>query len=269
MPSSGDTGMKNKKIEYVFCVSTGRSGSDYLSRVLSYADNCVSVHEPKPRCNRGSMRKFLNGNSAAMHALMQEKVARIAEQKGVTPVYAESNHAFIKGFGWLLPEYLDPEKIAVVILTREKEKIVNSFHRIEVTCLTETGRNWLILPTRRKPLVPPPRRFLGVRMSYYLFCLLALPFRHKKYYKQLRVPRPKWLPEWIRNYEKDCLGWYVEETRALTRKFMESFPGIHYVSVSIDDLNDVDRVVALFEELGLQPSPALYEQVGVPTNLKG
>lgn len=257
-----------KKIEYVFCMGTGRNGSEYLRSVLSHAANAVAEHEPVPRCNRVAMRDYLDGRPERMKALMPLKVEKIMQAKGVHDVYIETNHCFIKGFGWLLPEYLGPERMAVLVLTRAPEKVRESFLRIGATCLSESGRNWQILPIRRNPCIPPPSGVLGVKGTYWLMRFCALPFRHKKFFKQLGIPRPASLPDFLLSYERACLDWYIEETSALAARYKAAFPEITYVSVTIEELNDPVFVRSLFEKLGLEVKESLFNQVGVPTNLK-
>src|SRR5690606_1487636 len=135
-------------VEYIFCIGTGRNGTDYLRSIFAHVEGCVAEHEPVPRCNREPMRKFLNGNEGAMRPLMPAKLAQIERSRAGAPVYMESNHCFIKGFGWLIPEHIDQKKIAVITVSRESSRIVDSYMRIGSTCLSENGRNWQIMPSR-------------------------------------------------------------------------------------------------------------------------
>ncbi|MCK0538742.1 hypothetical protein [Alcanivorax quisquiliarum] len=86
-------------IKYVFCIGTGRNGTNYLKQILSSTEGCVAEHEPAPRCNREPMRRFLNDDPGAMKKLMPRKLAQIATSRAGAKVYVETNHAFIKGFG--------------------------------------------------------------------------------------------------------------------------------------------------------------------------
>lgn len=255
------------KVDYIFCINTGRCGSNYLFHIFSKVDNCVAVHEPPPICHKQAMQDFLSGDDRALRALMPAKIEQITRTRGDASQYIETNHCFVKGFGWFVPEHIPAERIGVIILRREKEKVVDSYWRIETTPLSERGRKWLISPKRKNPLVPPPRLWVGPTFTMNVMRWLALPFRGKKWFRMLHIPRPP-VPQWIERFERVALDWYVEETYALGEKYLQAFPGIRHYAVTVEDLNDPAKVKEMLDFFGCSYSAGIDEVVGKPTNLK-
>ncbi|MCK0538741.1 hypothetical protein [Alcanivorax quisquiliarum] len=107
-----------------------------------------------------------------------------------------------------------------------------------------------------------------MRLTYWLFRLWALPFRHKKYYKQLGLKPPSHVPEQVKAYERECLSWYVDETKALATEYRKRFPEITYINMTLSELNDAAKVEELLSLLGLKAGPELLQRLGVATNTK-
>src|SRR5439155_1492090 len=92
-------------VKYIFCITTGRSGTEYLSSLFYCARDVLSQHEPSPVCNGGQMQLFnLDLGEACEHPMLvltQEKLNTITQklQQKRKKIYFEANHQFIKGFG--------------------------------------------------------------------------------------------------------------------------------------------------------------------------
>jgi hypothetical protein len=54
----------------------------------------------------------------------------------------------------------------------------------------------------------------------------------------------------------DLCKWYVEEVSRRAEEYKRRFPKITYVECDLEQLNDYDFVVQMFEAFGLQPSLA-------------
>jgi hypothetical protein len=250
-------------IQYLFSISTGRSGSKYLSGLLEHAEGVAAVHEAEPVMNSWPMRKFLAGKPAQMEALMPEKMAAIEADKGEADLYVETNHCFIKGYGWLIPQYIAHSKIGVVLIKREKEKIVNSYYRIGCYPLSSFGRSFLMTPLMRNPLC---KISLKDRLLYWPLSHLARFIRHRYIQKLFSLP----VPAFIENYDKRMLGWYVEETLAQGERFKAEFPDIKVFETTIEQLNDMEVIEEMFRFFGLniEFKASVEEVIGVPRNLK-
>lgn len=177
------------------------------------------------------MQEFNEGNEAALRTLMTVKVKQIRNKsRRGKRIYCETNTSYIKGWGYLLPDqYVPQDEIGVVILQRDVEKTAYSILRIhEVPGTSEWSRMWWLTPGARRNLSKPKKD--------------ASPY--------------------------DLCKWYVEEVRLRAEEYKEHFPYITYVECDLEQLNDRDFVLEMFEMFGLVPSPALEDVVGKPLNLR-
>ncbi len=255
-------------IKYIFCISTGRSGSDYLAKLFRHASACCSLHEPEPIGNGQPMRQYLQGKVETMHALARRKVLAINEAKGENQIYVETNHCFIKGYGWYMPSLLPENRIGVIILNRDKAKIAHSYMRIGFSPLTQAGRDWVMTPSMRNPLVPPPMRLFSPIITYKLALVIKFVFRCLRVLSRAFIRREFKYPFWFLKYELDCFEWYVEETQAQTQKFKLQFPKIRYYEIEISALNSMESVRNMFSFFNCTEKSSLLDVVGKSTNLK-
>ncbi len=257
-----------KRIDYLFSINTGRSGSEYLGSILKHVVDCHAEHEPEPIGNGAVMRQYLRGEHGPMRELAQNKIKAIQQAKGDAQVYAETNHCFIKGFGWFLPELLPQEKIGVIILKRDEAKIAQSLLRVGCSPLVSGGRDWISTPEMALPLVQPPKRLGSTRAAYHLARAIKFPFRALDFLVYKCCGKRLGYPKWLTNYELDCLAWYVQDTHARAEVYKQTYPNITFVEVTIDDLNELESVEAMLSQFGLAGQATLKDVVGKPTNLK-
>lgn len=79
----------------VFTVTTGRSGTAYLSTILGYARNVFAVHEPPPEFAE-VLRRVQGDPELAEKFWLEEKLPAILEVPD--KVYIETSHLVCKGF---------------------------------------------------------------------------------------------------------------------------------------------------------------------------
>jgi hypothetical protein len=258
-------------IRYIFSANPGRAGSGYLSVLLKHAINVVAFHEPEPIMNRLPMIEFLNGRPRLMEALMPEKLASIRRTLTAPhDVYAETNHAFIRGFGWLLPNIIPHDEIGVILLRRDRDQVARSMYRIGVNAFNNGGRGWLIHANVKRKHVPLPDDIPFLLPRYYYYRLL-----HRLYYFAKARPRlthgvAESRAEPRTPYEMNIklLRWYVDEVYALAEQHRKTFPAIRYYEVHTEELNDPSKVVDMFRYFGLEPKASLGSVVGTPVNTK-
>jgi hypothetical protein len=217
-------------IQYLFSINAGRSGSDYLTELLAQASNAVSLHEALPIMNGRPMQQFNQGDEGALRALMPFKLQEIRKKrKNDRKIYCETNHTFIKGWGYLIPEFIPQEQIGVIILRRPPEQIIRSHLRIRtVPGTTRWSKTWVLTPGAARDLGPPPETD-----DVYARC-----------------------------------EWYVEEVERRAQAYQKHFPGITYAECDLDQLNDPGFVRQLFVHFGLTPSPQLDSVVGRRLNAR-
>nr|VFJ78528.1 MAG: hypothetical protein BECKFW1821C_GA0114237_11882 [Candidatus Kentron sp. FW] len=216
-------------IKYIFCINTGRSGSDYLTALLSKAKHTVSLHEGYPNMNGYPMQRFNNGDERALRELMPIKIKEIRKKnKNGRKIYCETNHAFIKGWGYLIPEYIPQDRIGVIILRRNTEKVVYDFisdHKIPGT--TTHTRNYMLSPDDTRNLSKPSR-----------------------------------------TSPDEICRWYIHETYFRGQQYRKMFPGITFFECDLEQLNDYGFVTRMFSTFGLVPTPELRNVVGVRVNTR-
>jgi len=217
-------------IRYLFCINTGRSGSDYLTELLAQAENAVSLHEALPIMNGIPMQRFNEGDESALRALMPVKLAEIRKKaSNGRKVYCETNHSFIKGWGWLVPEVVPQEEIGVIVLRRSPEQVIHSHLRVRnVPGTTSWSRTWVLTPGAARDHCSAPDRD-----DHYGLC-----------------------------------RWYVEEIERRAQAYKSRFPDVTYLDCDLEQLNDRRFVGEMFDRFGLVPSPRLDETVGKPLNAR-
>jgi hypothetical protein len=216
-------------IRHVFCINTGRSGSDYLTGLFARARKAVSVHEGSPILNGRPMRQFNDGDERALRALLPAKLRAIRKHAKPGHVYCETNHSFIKGWGYLLPEAIPQDELGVVVLRRDPAKVAYSLLRLhDIPGQTEWGRTWYLSPGAKRNLNPPPAS-----------------------------PTP---------YE--LCRWYVREVELRAEDYRRRFPGVTYFDCDLEELNDPATVRRMFAAFGLEPGPDLDRVIGKPLNTR-
>ena len=249
--------MNEMAITSIFSINPGRCGSQYLYKLLASCDNCEAWHEHKPIGNGRAMRDFLNGDRNKMRIIADEKLHKISDVSS-DKIYAETNHCFIKGFGWELMPELPRAQTAIIHLHRKPELIIESLMKVGASALMRDGINWIILPNRNSPLVAPPSGYFSAKTSYLFYRLARIITTGGC----KRLPTPAF----IKQYEYDCLNWYLKETEALAKLFKQTFPDALYIDVDIEDLNIPEKVFALLKQLGLNASSETAALVGQASN---
>lgn len=258
----------SQETNYIFCINAGRSGSNYLKNIFKQVSDCRPFHEYKPIGNGKVMRSYAQGDIEPMKQVAHEKVKIIKKFERDYRVYAETNHCFIKGFGWFLPQYLPEERIGVLILKRDKSEIAKSFMRIYCSPLRPFGRDWVSTPDMKNPLMPPPAILLSPKVTYHFARLVKLLIGGVRFVLRKAFQQELSYPKWLTNYELEALKWYVDETYARGEAFKRKYRKIKYYEVNIKDLNSMEAVERMLTYFGLTAKDSLNDIVGKPTNLK-
>lgn len=242
--------------KYIFCINTGRSGSDYLSKLIDNIPEICSTHEPQPIMNTTPMYEYLHGNKSLINGLMHNKVESIRHLKKDSKVYLETNHCFIKGFGWEIVNYIPKHEIGVIVLKRDHESIIDSYLRIGSNPFSNAGPNWLITPNNDAITKPP------ISKNTYWFLRQVL----KPYFYFSRKT-----PFFLQSLSRKLLQWYIDETHALYKKFRVMHPEIKFYEISISQLNshhEIDKMLRFFEIEIMNLESYISTSIGKKTNLK-
>lgn len=155
------------KKRLVFTVSTGRSGTDFLARVLSLLPNVDCRHEPKPRFSEYMRAAQLDPRIAVLF-WVQEKLPRLARVEA--PVYIETSHLFCKGFVEPLLELgITPD---LICLHRDARDVARSLYRLNhIPGRQVFASNWYLGPEDPGVLPLPGWEELHDYQLCYWYCL--------------------------------------------------------------------------------------------------
>lgn len=88
------TAIRSKHL--IFTVTSGRSGSHFLARVMGYVPHLTVFHEEKEHSFHHYLRAAQTDRSVAERFLLEQKLPFIAASQ--EPAYFEASHLFCKGF---------------------------------------------------------------------------------------------------------------------------------------------------------------------------
>lgn len=255
----------------IFVVSPGRSGTEYLARLFKCCRSTISVHEPLPLCIGRAFRLYDEQDEPnALQVQVDEKVELIQAHLELCDCYVETSNMFAKSFGFLIVPLLLKKgcKVVILCLHRDVSKIAASSLRIGCIPPSSLGRNWLITPCTLNPINPCPRYlpFLSARKEYGMVCRLYFLFR--RYTSRVDIV---WrLAESLFNiYWFKLLKWQAEEVYCRGGEILSRNPFARRYDASLTDLNNLDFVLSLFQELGLQvDAEKLKTVIARPVNLK-
>jgi len=215
----------------IFTISTGRCGTNYLAKLFSHVPRVFASHELLPNMQGLAMVNWNNGNPDLMRNTVRGRMDQINLLNSNGYVWFGSNNAFIKGYGEEVLNHLRDEDVGVVILTRDRFKIADSILRHGWSVGAERdaidkSNAWLLYPGLVQNITPDP----------------------------------------IGNDPMELALWYVDEVNARADKFVADHPNVTYYRTGIEELNTLAGCNAMFSTFGLEPSPSIMADIGIPTN---
>ncbi len=131
----------NKRI--LCTVTTGRSGTHYLTRLLNYLPGIDVFHEEKAHPYHEVLRPAQGNAEIAREFIRTRKLPFINSQK--QPIFAETSHLICKGFMEAFFELgITPD---LIILTRDKRKIATSLFKLNtIPSRTDKGSMFYLQP---------------------------------------------------------------------------------------------------------------------------
>jgi len=156
-----------EKKRLIFTVTTGRSGTGYLSKALSFLPNVASYHEPEPSFSN-VMRLAQKNANIAYEFWVDKKLPHIASVPA--QVYIETSHLFCKGFVEPLLELgFTPD---IIILTRPHREVATSMYQLDtIPGLTDKGLRYYLSPDDPNVLPLPGWHTLHDYQLCYWYCL--------------------------------------------------------------------------------------------------
>lgn len=148
--------------KFIFCVNPGRSGSNYLYRILSCADHVCATHEPEHEYREYShltprlwdLKKRPLPESYARRR--QAKLVQINGMMGRTnaDVYVETNPLFCSLWQDVILDELHNHEVIILILRRNTSEVLKSLLDLGWFS-TRDGNNWMTTAYSVNSLVQP------------------------------------------------------------------------------------------------------------------
>lgn len=220
---------------YIFVATTGRSGSESLSRILAAVDGAASFHEPYPIM----FRDYPPGTDQDRYfARNFNRIKRINIRRSAAGnrYYIETNHQFIKNFSAHVVHHFR-DKVKIIHLVRPAEEVAGSFYSIDsIPGRTRNGLIYLLDPRAQDNLV---------QISDVLYSGQGF---HHDYYK--------------------CL-WYWYEVETRFKKFRSTYRAVPWVRLNVSDLNDKHILLEKMAILGIEADADKLEPlIGTHCNRK-
>jgi len=223
--------ISRKEIRFIFCINSGRAGSEYLAALLGTAAKAHSFHEPEPQmigdCLRSVARNGLESTFDARR-IKSKSIVKIAGQYPKHSVYIETNHMFIKTFYDVVLH--DLINVQVIHLQRDLLQTLKSF--VQLCYFSDQNAawpDWMISPNAQTATIK------------------AIAADDKLDHIDLSIA-------------------YLVDIEARAAEFRQKYPQIPFHETDINALNDLDRVKALFTDLGLSFTPETEKIVGEKIN---
>ncbi|WP_456395465.1 hypothetical protein [Desulfurobacterium sp.] len=156
-----------EKKRLIFTVTTGRSGTAYLSTLLSFFPEIASFHEPSPNFVH-VMRDAQKSPNRAIRFLIEKKLPFITSID--KPIYSETSHLFCKGFFYpLIRLGIVPE---IIILKRNRRAVARSLFELNtIPGRTSWGLFFYLKPDDRVYLPLKGWKKLHDYQLCYWYCL--------------------------------------------------------------------------------------------------
>lgn len=139
---------------FIFCATTGRSGTKTLCAVLAAGQGVASAHEPFPAMNSHVLRAAAAGRRRPVRlAWNRLKLPTVLRHARGHRIYAETNHQFVKVFADLAHQEFGP-RLSVIHLVRDRLAVAESMHELGHIPGTRAASRWILDPDAPTNLVP-------------------------------------------------------------------------------------------------------------------
>ena len=213
---------------YLFVASTGRSGTDSLSKILESLKDSVTTHEPYPEMINHYRETGEEKSLYFLKAFRELKRIYIKRAAAGHRVYVETNHNFIKNFCFSAAGFFG-EKLRIAHVYRDPVSVAASFLKLNsIPGETRSGKYYMCCPNDKDNALQMTD-FIG---QYQGFDSNALK----------------------------CL-WYFYEIEARVFRFISVYPGIKISHIPTVEISNKARMTSMFDELDLPFDAAVLDRV--------
>jgi hypothetical protein len=217
----------------IFCINSGRAGSEYLMHILGTAKNVSAFHEPEPTMSTKYLSVVMKKSLAATKEERRVKVDAIQKFLADSPpgqIYAETSNMFIKTFYDVVMDSFPREQIYVVILRRDLAKVLKSFISLGYFAEPEDGwHDWMYRVPSALSIIRPP-----------------MPYEQMDMY--------------------DRTISYLIDIEAHAQAFKDKYPDCAISEVFLEQLQNMESVTCFFQQLKIEPTAETAKVVGTRIN---
>lgn len=178
--------MVKKRI--IFTLTTGRSGTALLTKLLEPLPQVHAEHEPKPLFSDAFVYLKTRSNfnvSEFCHA----KLKAVHELMGKKDIYIETCHTFGKGF--LEPMLEICHDLEIIILHRNPVDVAMSMYRLgDIPGRTKTGIHWYLSPSEfiaKTFLTQPFTHYTEFQLCYWYTQEMLCRINHALYHYRQNI----------------------------------------------------------------------------------
>jgi hypothetical protein len=151
----------------IMCLTTGRSGTNLLQKLLALTDDTCALHEPEPAF-QSVLADVSRDPGVALFFVRDRKLPYILSRAEKN--YAETSHVFGKGFFEAFIALKIPFRL--IILNREPREVAKSLWRTKIIPRrTKLGREFLFDPAQRDVFSPKRWHMMTNYQLCYWYCL--------------------------------------------------------------------------------------------------
>ena len=165
--------------QIVFTFSTGRCGTNFLTKIMELQPIVFSVHESNQRLD--DVRWRFKDNPGLKNEYIIEKLELIADAP--KPVYFESSHLNCKEI--LIPLIANGIEFNLIFLYRTiKEVALSMYHLNDIPGRTKSGIRWLLDPTDEGNILPiDPDNYTDIQLCIW-YCL-EMQYRQEAFHQSI------------------------------------------------------------------------------------
>ena len=217
----------------IFCINSGRVGSNYLAELLGTAREVISFHEAEPNMTG----KYLHNLHQCSYAetrgerrIKSDAIKQMLKSFSPAQIYCETNHMFIKTFYDVIME--DFENVEVIILRRQLALVLKSFIELNYfSTKNEIWPDWMSSPNAQTAAIRCISQ--DEKLDQYDLCIA-----------------------------------YLIDIEARSERFRREYPWIKTHDVRLEALNDYTHVVRLFNDLLITPTKETKKITGKIVNVR-
>jgi len=207
--------IKPKYENYIFVVTTGRSGSGALANIFKKTKFVHAEHEPYPimHNNLDLPKKLYKIWNWYLFYFVKYPRILLSRQKG-EKTYLETNHLFLKSFSKYATSVFK-KKVRIIHLIREPYLVAKSIYEINKIPGEKLGNRWYLNPADVDNQIDFSKGFLSIND------------KEKNDYKEFYI----------------CL-WYWYEMEKRFKKFQQTYGNIPIVEITTNELDNTNDLVS-------------------------